>query len=124
VKWISAVELPKKGVTRWFEVRTKEDPAPGTEWAEPVGKLLGIVKWHPGWRRFAFFPLPQTLFEADCLRDLADFCANQTEQRKAEREAGGHFFQKLPDGASKCAHCESPWIDWHDTKKGCPANPQ
>ena len=42
-------------------------------------------EWHPGWRRFSFFPNANTLFEPDCLRDLADFCESETKKRKAER---------------------------------------
>lgn len=39
---------------------------------------LGEIKWHGAWRRYAFFPRPDTLFEHDCLRKIADYCEKQT----------------------------------------------
>ncbi len=47
---------------------------------------LGIVKWHCAWRRYAFFPEEETLYEQACLRDIATFLELETEGRKAERE--------------------------------------
>lgn len=78
MKYIETVELPPRGKTKRFEVRTKGA-------AERDGVPLGVVKWHPGWRCFAFFPNGGTLYEPTCLRDLADFCEAQTKARKAER---------------------------------------
>jgi hypothetical protein len=45
--------------------------------------LLGEVRWYAPWRKYAFFPEPNTLFEPDCLRDIADFCAKQTDAHRA-----------------------------------------
>ena len=39
---------------------------------------IGEVKYHPHWRRYTFFPEPNTMFEQDCLRKIADFCELQT----------------------------------------------
>jgi len=51
---------------------------------------LGWIGWWGTWRRYSFFPKPDTVYEVDCLRDLANFCEQQTkahrEMRKAERE--------------------------------------
>lgn len=30
-------------------------------------RIIGIVKWWPAWRRYCFFPLPDMLFDANCL---------------------------------------------------------
>jgi hypothetical protein len=47
---------------------------------------LGLVKWYGAWRRYAFFPAPETIFEQDCLRDIAAFVESETEkQRKGKR---------------------------------------
>jgi hypothetical protein len=47
---------------------------------------LGVVKWFSAWRRYAFFPAPETLYEQDCLRDLAEFIEAETvKQRKGRR---------------------------------------
>jgi hypothetical protein len=39
---------------------------------------LGVIKWHGSWRSYAFFPDDETLFEHNCLWDIADFVAKET----------------------------------------------
>ncbi len=46
---------------------------------------LGLVSWYAPWRKFTFNPAARTVFEEDCLREIADFCVKATQQRKAER---------------------------------------
>lgn len=49
---------------------------------------LGVVKWFPRWRCYGFFPEMLTVFEKVCLRDLAQFCEEKTEEHKrAKRES-------------------------------------
>lgn len=48
---------------------------------------LGTVKWFGRWRRYAFFPAPATVFEKDCLRDLADFCDEITKEHRSSLAA-------------------------------------
>ena len=38
-----------------------------------TGQHLGDIKWYASWRKYAFFPEPNTLYEQDCLRDIANF---------------------------------------------------
>lgn len=47
--------------------------------------LLGHVKWMPGWRRYAFWPEEKTIFEQDCLRDVAEFVEKATKDHKESR---------------------------------------
>jgi hypothetical protein len=54
-------------------------------WDVKSGVLLGQVKWFANWRRYCFYPAGGTLYDAVCLRQIAGFCADQTEKRKAER---------------------------------------
>lgn len=49
--------------------------------------VIGVVKWYPPWRRYAFFPEANTLYEHQCLRDLAEFCNNATVSRREARKA-------------------------------------
>jgi len=42
------------------------------------GTPLGRVAWFGRWRRYAFFPFDATVFEPQCLRDLAAFCEERT----------------------------------------------
>lgn len=51
-------------------------------------KILGGIKWYPPWRRYAFFPAYPTLYEQDCLREIADFIEAETRKRKEERSRG------------------------------------
>lgn len=56
------------------------------------GERLGEVRWFGRWRKYAFFPLPGTLYEENCMRDIADFCVHATklhrQQRKEAKTAG------------------------------------
>jgi hypothetical protein len=46
------------------------------------------VRWYGKWRQYAFFPMPNTVFERQCLRDIANFCEAKTrERRQARRDA-------------------------------------
>ena len=74
--WVRFIEVPdqlgrRRKTLRWNVF--------GTE------AVLGQVVWANHWRRYAFFPVPNTVFDAACLREIADFCATQTEHRKAAR---------------------------------------
>jgi hypothetical protein len=47
---------------------------------------LGTVKWYGPWRKYAFFPAAATLYEQDCLRDIAGFVESETvKHRKGKR---------------------------------------
>jgi len=46
---------------------------------------LGRVAWFGRWRRYGFWPDEGTVFEQQCLRDIAAFCEHATiAQRKAK----------------------------------------
>jgi hypothetical protein len=47
------------------------------------GEAIAEIKWYPGWRRYCFFPFDGTLYEQDCLRDIANFCEEQTQLYKS-----------------------------------------
>ena len=70
-KWIRfelAKSLPKTNVWDIFTVQGSVH--------------LGIVKWHPGWRKYAFFPDETTIWETDCLKDVISFIEEKTRIRK------------------------------------------
>ena len=54
---------------------------------------LGAVKWFGAWRKYCFFPCDGTLYEQDCLRDIATFCETATaeyrQRKRAENQAVG-----------------------------------
>lgn len=45
--------------------------------------ILGKVAWFTHWRRYCFWPVHHNvLFDANCLWDIADFCARMTTEQK------------------------------------------
>jgi hypothetical protein len=72
-KWIKFVERPVRAglVTKEWAVAAK-----------PWGDILGIINWYQRWRKYVFEPQPYTIYEQDCLRDIATFCESQTRQQK------------------------------------------
>ena len=46
--------------------------------------LLGQVKWFGRWRKYAFYPLAFTLYEQDCLRNIADFCEKESKKLRQQ----------------------------------------
>lgn len=51
------------------------------------GVDLGTVSWWAHWRRYVFYPGPHTMWDAECLREIAKFCTEETEIRKKIRKA-------------------------------------
>ena len=43
------------------------------------GSVLGTVSWFAQWRRYAFQPIAGTVFDAACLREIAQWCQTETE---------------------------------------------
>jgi hypothetical protein len=70
-KWIKFVQMPRA---------TDRKTDTWQVFGNDGGVDLGAVKFYGAWRKFSFFPSPDTLFEKDCLRDIADFCELQTKQ--------------------------------------------
>jgi len=46
------------------------------------GIHLGDIKWYAPWRKYAFFSNPDTLYEQDCLRDIAKFIEGKMKEYK------------------------------------------
>ncbi|HZN48467.1 MAG TPA: hypothetical protein VFB71_12650 [Ramlibacter sp.] len=65
------IQLIGQTTFRWG-VRNKES-----------GDLLGEVAWFGRWRRYCFHPRERTVFEQDCLREIATFCEERTKEHRA-----------------------------------------
>lgn len=76
-KWIRFLDAGRSasGKTRVWLVAEKNN-----------GPALGRVEWFARWRRYAFAPFPDTVYEQDCLRDIAEFCEYETKMHKQRRE--------------------------------------
>ncbi len=65
----------ESGKTKEWRVQPKDRPG--------LAACVGIVKWYGPWRKYTFTPYSHTVFEQDCLRDIADFCEQRTKDHKA-----------------------------------------
>lgn len=68
---------------KWIKIETVGYTASGRTCIWSVKTIdetetLGEIRWFGRWRRYAFYPRFGTVFEKQCLRDLADFCEVQT----------------------------------------------
>lgn len=46
------------------------------------GQDLGQVAWFASWRRYCFYPTMYTLFDTNCLKEIAVFIDGLMEERK------------------------------------------
>lgn len=65
----------------------KDDGRKTSRWRlrSKTHEFLGEVRWYAPWRRYVFYPRNDALFDANCLWDIADFVAKETEKRKEAR---------------------------------------
>ena len=72
------------GVHLTFELQPKPKKRKTEIWTVVAqGEVrLGDVKWYAPWRRYTFHPDAETLYDAECLGALFQFCAKQTHDRK------------------------------------------
>lgn len=77
-KWLEFQELemqPNKK-TKTFLVWNKEnDEVP-----------IGEIKWYGPFRKYAFYPQPNTVYEPTCMQDITDFLNDLMDERKAEKD--------------------------------------
>ncbi len=91
-KWIDFLQMPreKPGMKTlvWQVVPKSEDRGP----QHP----LGLVKWYGGFRKYSFFPAPNTIYEQVCLRDIAEFCEMKTREHNQEKAKWTNGSHPLP----------------------------
>jgi hypothetical protein len=71
-KYLTFVELTPNPKTKVIGVVTKGHGQ----------TCLGVIKWYPNWRQYAFFPNSETVFERICLGDITKFLEELMEERK------------------------------------------
>lgn len=86
-------------MAKWIEFRlVQRYPERRTDQWEVITtsscETVGLVKWFGRWRAYAFFPNPETVYERQCLRDIADFCEKETYKH---REKHADNYVKLVD---------------------------
>lgn len=70
-RWIYFVLTGDTGKTQAYDVFAKQGDI-----------LLGKAKWFASWRKYAFFPQGGTVFEKDCLNDIASFLDDLMNARR------------------------------------------
>lgn len=66
-------EINTSGKTKRWEVT-----------ATATDGILGIVCFWGAWRKYIFKPTAATIFDASCLRDIADFTDKETTNWRSE----------------------------------------
>ncbi len=74
-KWIEFIDAgeSESGKTRLWHV------------CPPGQSPIGIVHWYGPWRKYCYSPHANTVYEQDCLRDIAAFCEERTKDHKANK---------------------------------------
>jgi hypothetical protein len=72
--------------SKWITIEHRGTSASGktdvwTVRPNEADEVIGVISWFGRWRRYAFFPANNTVFEQDCLRDIANFCEHATKAR-------------------------------------------
>ncbi len=78
-KWITFSEVGPSITGKtiiWYVYSSKDED--GTNLA------IGEIRWFGRWRKYAFFPDRDTIYEQDCLRDLAQFCEDKTKAHRSK----------------------------------------
>jgi hypothetical protein len=70
-QYIEFKQIPYEGKTKRFEIISKSS-----------GDILGRISWHGAWRQYTFSPAYPTIWNKDCLNDVANFLFNLMEERK------------------------------------------
>jgi hypothetical protein len=74
-KWIDFNEAQSKTKTKIFWVQNRND-----------NSLIGEVRWYGPWRQYAFYPMPNTVYERQCLMDITKFIHYLMMQRKLQKQ--------------------------------------
>ena len=72
-KYIIFMLAEEKPKTSIWDVMTKD-----------TAIILGQVKWYGAWRKYAFFPGAEMIFEEQCLGDIIIFMKTRTAVHKAK----------------------------------------
>lgn len=72
--YIVFVPVPHHGKTRRWSVEAKKNH-----------DELGLIQWYGTWRKYAFCPYGNRVFEEICLREIAEFIEARTLDHKSAK---------------------------------------
>lgn len=93
-KWINFVEFAER-----LEVKKTK-----IWWVVPKNSTdhIGRISWYGPWRKYCFFTTDnKAVFEWRCLRDIADFCEQQTLAYRKSKTNANH---SQPTGVPRSPH--------------------
>jgi hypothetical protein len=70
---IGQIGKSPSGKTMIWEVLNRYDGAP-----------IGRIAWFAKWRKYGFYPWPETVFEEVCMREISDFIVAETKKQKGK----------------------------------------
>ena len=73
-KWLTFVEIPTSGTTEAFYVMTKDRST-----------TLGEIRWFGRFRKYAFFPEANMVFDSVCLYDIKEWMDKLMEKWRDNR---------------------------------------
>ena len=74
--------------TKWLTFGKLDMPGRKTEVWQVIsvhGVFLGDIKWFGRWRQYAFFPVNETIFNKECLKDIYTFVTNLMNEHKGKK---------------------------------------
>lgn len=74
-KWVDFVPAIPNKKTKVWDV-----------WPKDAHERIGIIKWFGRWRKYCFFPELNTVYEEDCLRDIAEFIERVTKEHRQKKK--------------------------------------
>ena len=77
-KWMIITCIKDTGKTKIYELSPKDDHR----------IVLGHIQWFGRWRKYAFFPFSETVYETQCLTDIVNFLNELMDERKLSRLRG------------------------------------
>lgn len=75
-EYIDFEQIGSTGKTKVFTIQPKN--------STDLSESLGLIKWYSPWRKYCFYPEPQTIFDVKCLKNINDFITNLMEERKVK----------------------------------------
>jgi hypothetical protein len=70
-KYLAFILITDTGKTRTYSIRSRSR-----------GDVLAIVRWYGAWRQYTMEPLYHTVWNKDCLREVADFLEGLMQERR------------------------------------------
>lgn len=87
-------------MSEWLEFKEKESK-PKTRFFEVISNcsncVLGVIKWHPQWRHYCFFPITkfQTVHSDRCLIEIGQFVMRLNKEHKHKNKKPEMPYHKM-----------------------------